>query len=728
MSSVALPAHVRQSDFPVAEVLLGAGLFVAACISILLTRVPGGIALFWPGSAIAGAVLIRLPRVRWIAATASVFLSITCASVLIAHRSWAIAATLSAVNLIEIGLMVAAFRFVWKLPCPNITIEHAALMTALYGIWIPGISACLGGMMLHLFFARPWLAATQQWWSSHTIGACLLGPPIILFSLKGLKRLARPRFLAENLLALAVGLLGCYLTIRFIRFPFVSISLMLTVAAFRLGGFGASIMSLAFGLMITNLWIAGIRPIGLDAHLNTNGTLLGLPVIAFLATVMPPIAVGLGSDARRAAARNLRVSERRFRESMAHSPIGMLMAEIDGHWIYTNLALQKMLGYSEQEFKDMPPGGPSKTDEWKGSKGRLDALLSGAVDHYDVTRRFRHKDGRWIWTHVAVSLTRDEDGAPLHFIAQIESLEARQLAEQSLATERERLTTTLAAISDAVITTDGDSRISYINAAAQTLLGLELEAVANRKLYEVIHLVDPRTSKSAANLVSQGSVHGTTLRREYPCLLHRADGTVCWVSDVVSPIVDSAGGVNGMVIVFRDASQEVIRDRDLQHRAMHDSLTGLSNRVEFQERLREAFLKARHLSRPAAVIAVDLDRFKAVNDTGGHAAGDAILRRVAEACRSAVRASDTVARLGGDEFAVILENCGAVNADQIARQLLQALNPVTIEWDGHSYSVNASLGLAMTSEEMSDEKSWLASADKACYQAKNKGRGQLISA
>jgi diguanylate cyclase (GGDEF)-like protein len=259
------------------------------------------------------------------------------------------------------------------------------------------------------------------------------------------------------------------------------------------------------------------------------------------------------------------------------------------------------------------------------------------------------------------------------------------------------------------------------------LLSLKLEDVANRKLYEVIHLVDPRTSRSAPNLVGQGALHGQILRREQPCLLHRPDGTVCWVSDVVSPIVDSTGGVSGMVIVFRDASQEVVRDRDLQHRAMHDSLTGLSNRIEFQERLREAFLKSRHLSRPAAVIAVDLDRFKAVNDTGGHAAGDAILRQVAEACRGIVRHSDTVARLGGDEFAVILENCAGTTAEQIARQLLQALNPLGIEWDGHRYSVNASLGLAMTCNDMSDERAWLENADKACYQAKKAGRGQLVS-
>jgi diguanylate cyclase (GGDEF)-like protein/PAS domain S-box-containing protein len=725
MALEATPAS--KSGFPVAEAMLGASVFAAACISIFLTRVPGGIALIWPGSAIAGAVLIRLPRVRWVAATLFTFAGLASANALAAHRPWPAAVTFAAVNLFEIALMIMAFRFIWRLPYPNITIEHAALMTALFGIWIPGVAACLGGLILQLIYGVPWLTGMQQWWSSHAIGACLLGPPIILFSIRGIKRLVRPRYLVENLFALVVGLVGCYLTIRHVRFPFVALALMLTVIAFRVGGFGASLMSLAFGLLITNLWIVDIRPIGLDPALSMHGTLLGLPVIAFLATVMPPIAVGIGSDARRAAAGNLRVSERRFRESMAHSPIGMLIAELDGRWTYTNLALQKMLGYTEEEMRAMPPGGPSRTDDWKDSQSRLDALLSGEVDNYDITRSFRHKDGRWIWTHVAVSITRDEEGAPLHIIAQVESLEARQLAEQSLAAERERLTTTLGAISDAVITTDADGRINYINPAAQSLLGLQLEVVANRRVQEVIHLVDPRTSRSAANLIGQCVVHGRVVRRELPCQLHRPDGTVCWVSDVVSPVVDSAGSVSGLVIVFRDASQEVTRDRDLQHRAMHDSLTGLSNRIEFQERLHQAFLKSHHLNRPAAVIAVDLDRFKAVNDTGGHAAGDEILRQVADACRGAVRTSDTVARLGGDEFAVILENCAEINAGQIARQLLQALNPLTIEWEGRTYSVNASLGLAMTTARMADEQAWLESADKACYQAKKDGRGQLVS-
>jgi len=162
----------------------------------------------------------------------------------------------------------------------------------------------------------------------------------------------------------------------------------------------------------------------------------------------------------------------------------------------------------------------------------------------------------------------------------------------------------------------------------------------------------------------------------------------------------------------------------LQHRAMRDPLTGLSNRAEFEERLRTVFGRARHLDRPAAVMAIDLDRFKAVNDAAGHAAGDAVLCKVAEACRLALRSSDIVGRLGGDEFAIILNNCAEDRATDIGQQLLRALNPLEFEWKGSRYTIGASIGLAMN-RDMADEKSWLDAADKACYIAKRDGRGLL---
>jgi diguanylate cyclase (GGDEF)-like protein/PAS domain S-box-containing protein len=720
------PIQIRRalSKVPSSEILVGLALLVSACISIWFTRVPGGIALFWPGSAIAAALLIRLPRIRWISAAVSVVAALLVANAVAGHRSWPIAALFTWVNVTEIGMMVAVFR-VWRYPYPDITINQAAILTTIFGVAIPGVAAIGGGLVLHLNAAVPFVEGTLQWWSSHTIGACLLGPPIILFSVKGFRRLLQGRFLAVNALTLLVCLVGCYLTIRYVRFPFVSLGLLLLVAAFRMGGLGASLMSMSFGLMIATLWILGIWPIGLDPVASTSGSLLGLPVIALLATVIPPIAVGLGSDARRATARALRVSERRFRESMEHSPIGMLISDLNGVWAYTNIALQQMLGYTAEEFRALPPGGPSRAGDWKESEGRWKRLLSGEIDSYDIVRSFQHKDGHWVWTHVAVSVLRDEEGLPIHLIAQIESLEGRRRAEEKLAEERERLRITLQSIDDAVITTDAQTHITYINAAAETLLGLDMKAVDGRRVDEVIHLVDPQSSKAAANLMGQSALHGTVFRRAQPCLLHRPDGTVCHVTDVVSPVLDATGLVSGMVIVFRDVTLDVDRTRDLQHRAMRDPLTGLSNRAEFEQRLRAVFGKARHLDRPAAVMAIDLDRFKAVNDASGHAAGDAALRKIAAACLLTVRASDTVARLGGDEFAIILDNCAEDRAKYIAQQLLKVLNPLEFEWKGSRYTIGASIGLAMNTMDLSDEKAWLESADKACYEAKRQGRGQL---
>jgi diguanylate cyclase (GGDEF)-like protein/PAS domain S-box-containing protein len=283
---------------------------------------------------------------------------------------------------------------------------------------------------------------------------------------------------------------------------------------------------------------------------------------------------------------------------------------------------------------------------------------------------------------------------------------------------------TLQSIDDAVITTDAQTHITYINAAAESLLGLAMNAVEGRRVEEVIHLLDPETSKAAANLIGQSALHGKVFRRERACLLIRADGTFCHVTDIVSPVLETTGVLSGMVIVFHDVTLDVDRTRDLQHRAMRDPLTGLSNRAEFEERLRTVFGRARHLDRPAAVMAIDLDRFKAVNDAAGHAAGDAVLCKVAEACRLALRLSDIVARLGGDEFAIILDNCSEDRATDIGQQILQALNPLEFEWKGSRYTIGASIGLAMN-RDMADEKSWLDAADKACYIAKRDGRGLL---
>lgn len=689
-----------------------------------MTRVNGGIALLWPASAVAAAVLIRLPKVRWVSAGAVLFAACLLVNVTVAHRDWPISLIFSCINGIEVALMVWVFRALIRLPYPNISIEQAALMTALFGIAIPGLSAAAAGAALEASYGVAFTHGTLQWWASHTVGACLIGPPIILFSSKSMRRLVSGKYLAQNLATLLILLLGCWVAIRYVKFPFVVIGMLLLIAAFRVGGFGASLLSLFVGLTIAALWSFGVRPAGLESA-PIASSLAELPLIALLATILPPIAVGLRTDARRVAVRKLNSSERRFRESMDHSPVGMLIADLNGVWGYTNLALQTMLGFSAEEFRAMPPGGPSEPGEWTSNATRRQRLLSGEIHFYDIERRFRHRDGHWIWTHMAVSLVRNEEGQPLNVIAQIDSLEGRRLAEEQLAEERERLRITLSSITDAVITTDADTRITYINAAGETLLGQVLADLKNRRLDEVISLTDLRTSKTATDLVAQSRLHATAFRRETACVLHRPDGVACYVRDVVSPVLDSHGFVTGIVVVLQDASADVALAQDLNHRASHDALTGLSNRFAFQRRLKESFDRASQLDLSAAVLAIDLDRFKTVNDTGGHAAGDALLRRVGEVLRAIARRSDIVARLGGDEMAIILPQCPPARIHSIAAKIVRALNPLEVVWEGGTYTIGASVGLAIIGPQFMTEVEWFDAADQACYQAKQDGRGRL---
>jgi diguanylate cyclase (GGDEF)-like protein len=218
---------------------------------------------------------------------------------------------------------------------------------------------------------------------------------------------------------------------------------------------------------------------------------------------------------------------------------------------------------------------------------------------------------------------------------------------------------------------------------------------------------------------------GEPVTRPDRCLLHRPDGTPCYVIDTASPVHDVEGAVSGVVVVLHDATAAVARDRELKHRAAHDPLTGLTNRFELERQLGECFERYRHIQRPATLMLIDLDRFKEVNDTSGHAAGDEVLRRVAQTLTAAVRDYETLARLGGDEFAILLSHSDSTRAELVGAKVLHAIAELTVTWNGTEHRVGASIGAALLSPGMTTVAEWIAAADRACYEAKRSGRGQI---
>lgn len=715
-------SHGKPFAGSAAALAVGAVFLVTALIAIEITRVSGGVALLWPPNGLAAALLIRIRTVHLPLAALAILLGGLIANVHGAGDPWSIAIGLSLVNLVEIGAMVGMFRFAYPFPYPKISIIQATIMTLVMGVLITGLGAVLGGATLHLLADAPFRTTALQWWQASALGACVFAPPVIMYSRANLERLLQRAYLLQNIAVWLLCMAFTWVCVRYVPFPFVVLAIAPMSAAFQLGAFGTSILSFSNAIVVIVMWLYGIKPAGLDLS-HAGPPLTDLPFIALIAMMMPPIAVGLGTDARRQAARALKASERRFRESMEHSPLGMIILDRNGRWSFTNPALQKMLGYTADELADQTIESLAHPDEQHDIWERWGKLVSQEVESYQVERRFRHSSGQWIWTNCAVSLARDEEGVPLHFVAQVESLEERRHAEARLAGERELLRATLGSIGDAVVTIDASGRITYMNAAAVTLTGWPFEAAEQRLLGEILPLTEADSSAPVHMLMESGLREHGPVRRSEPCALARPDRSVRYVTDVLTPVFGSSREVVGFVVVIHDVTASFERTRDLRHRANHDPLTNLLNRAAFERELHGAFSTARQKGVHAALIALDLDRFKAVNDAGGHAAGDAVLRNVAATLQRSVRPGDCVGRIGGDEFAVLLCNCDAQHAREIAQRLLGALNPLLTTWDGSTYTTGASLGIAQHDTRYADPVEWMQEADAVCYESKRAGRG-----
>lgn len=294
---------------------------------------------------------------------------------------------------------------------------------------------------------------------------------------------------------------------------------------------------------------------------------------------------------------------------------------------------------------------------------------------------------------------------------------------------RSRARNALDSLGEALLTTDTAGRIDYANPAACRLLGADPRDLRGATLGAVISLVDDTDRKLLADPVDLAlhSGSGTTLMRRAVLLAH-ASGSERSIELSASPIRgrdNAAEEVTGVVLLLHDVTEVRGITRQMSYQATHDALTGLVNRNEFEQRLGTA-LQSAHRGEVAHVLAyIDLDHFKAVNDNGGHLAGDSMLREVAKLMRQTVRDSDTVARLGGDEFALLLVGCPLEKGRQIADDLARTIADFRFVWKDRIYTVGASIGLVELARDSGTLEEALAAADSACYVAKKQGTGQV---
>lgn len=392
-----------------------------------------------------------------------------------------------------------------------------------------------------------------------------------------------------------------------------------------------------------------------------------------------------------------------------------------------NAAASLMFGYSADQIigahvKLLIP------EHLRGAQeAELDAHLRGdepqLVGKGKVVVRALRNDGEAFLIELIVNAIETAQGEL--FIAVMRDVTERRKAEFALFAETERLRVTLNSIGDAVITTDTAGRVTYLNPVAETITGWSTEEAVGLPLQRVLVLTDEGTQAPAPNPIDIVLREGKEAGLAENSILERRGGGRFAIEDSAAPIRNVRDEIIGVVLVFHDVTEARLIAAEMTHLASHDSLTGLINRRGFEQRLDAALKRNGQHPRETAVLFMDLDQFKVVNDTCGHAAGDELLRQLAVIFRKRLRSADTLARLGGDEFGILLENCSADAALRIAEGLQQAITHFPFIWEERTFRVGASIGMVWLEDDFTTRAEILRQADAACYLAKDRGRNRI---
>jgi diguanylate cyclase (GGDEF)-like protein/PAS domain S-box-containing protein len=299
-----------------------------------------------------------------------------------------------------------------------------------------------------------------------------------------------------------------------------------------------------------------------------------------------------------------------------------------------------------------------------------------------------------------------------------------QLAE--MAAERDRLLLILRSMGDAVVCTDSSRAITFLNAKAESLTGWRQEEAIGMPVTSILVLTredDPQTILDPARDCmalgkSQISERGTVLSAK--------DGLQRYIGYSVALVHSPSEDQQGTVMVFNDVTEVRTEEKKVEHTASHDPLTGLPNRLSFLSSVTHWLGLAKQDQQLTHYLCfIDLDEFKQVNDSGGHAAGDAVLREVAQIILKICSPEHCTARLGGDEFAVLMPNCNSQQAEWTARRLIRAIRNHPFSWGNDTFRIGASIGATMINRQSPELSEVLHQADMACYAAKERGRNRL---
>ncbi|WP_276973680.1 bifunctional diguanylate cyclase/phosphodiesterase, partial [Ferrimicrobium acidiphilum] len=425
---------------------------------------------------------------------------------------------------------------------------------------------------------------------------------------------------------------------------------------------------------------------------------------------------------RRAAELALLEHEDRFRRLFEYASVGIVRSGLDSVMLEVNPAMSRMLGYPAEELVGRSFLDITHPDDRPLNEDTIRRVVTGEDRWAEVDKRYLHRDGHVVYVHVTVSGVPGPDGVPIYLAAIVQDITEKTVALEALHRNGETLRLLAESAQDLIFRyrLAPEPHFDYASPALETVYGWRLEDFPPGS-DPMRRLIGDAQIETVMAALDSGRLNVAPISVE---ATHK-NGRRIWSEARISTIIDDTGELVGLQGIVRDVSERKAVEDQLAHQALHDPLTGLPNRTLFSDRVQQALTRLKREISFAAVLFLDLDGFKLVNDSLGHALGDELLQGVGERLRSAARSTDSVARLGGDEFVVLCENLvDPTEAMTLAERLLEAL-AAPFDIAGHQLFISASIGVATT--PATDPDTFLRDADTAMYQAKKSGRNRCTA-
>ena len=704
----------------VATAVLATVLFFAfAVAAMFLSRRTGSIAMLWYANAAIVVLLQGKPERQWPVLLGATALGNIAASWVFGDP-WLLTLSFTAGNVFEILIGAMLLRR-YCVPADCVSRPGRLSMALLLGGVVPAfLAATLGASLLSTRGVGPIDKLWLSWFEGSSIGSVALLPLGLLLTARGWQplwlELRRPSVLLALLLMVGISLTAP----TSLPHPYVYISIALVLLA-SVGRFAGA----ALGVLLCSLSVAVLIAQGaFQPLMNIQSLNEGLFYLPLILVLLPPLLLAATLERIQDGVSELAQREDDFRNLYEQAPVLMHSVGTDRRLLSVNDEWLARLGYERSEVLGRPstefltPESRRYAEEVVIPRFLKQGFLRD-VDYQMVT-----KSGEVLDVQLSAIWQRDAHGRPVRTLSVIkETTEQRRLAAELVA-EKERIEVTLQSIGDGVVTTDDQGRITYMNPVAEQLVGRRLDEARGLAFGAVVHMFDDVTSAPLSSPIENCLYGKRVAGVPQNAVLRDRHGKEYGVQNSVAPILGKNGMLIGAVMVFQDVSEARALSQRLAYLAHHDSLTDLPNRVLFQDRVHQACQFAlRHHTR-FAVIFMDLDHFKHVNDSLGHAVGDELLKTVSQRLTGTLRGTDTVCRLGGDEFVMLLSNIGGPDdVGEVAKKILRDV-AVPCVLEGTEVNVGISLGIAVFPSDGDDPETLMKHADAAMYRSKREGRNR----